>query len=105
MWQCGLFFSVNCWELPQPGPQHTIQRAMAKWNALIIDCSLSWLRLCIPIKIPAWDSQLPKALFAYRTAVYDTTGFTPFHLTFVRFPQLPVDVILGHALPVVCSRS
>ena len=25
-----------------------------------------------------WDSQLPKALFAYRTAVCETTDFTPF---------------------------
>ena len=46
-----------------------------------------------------WDSQLPKALFAYRTAVHDTTGFTPFHLTFARSPQLPVDVMLGRILP------
>ena len=36
-----------------------------------------------------WDSQLPKALFAYRTAVHETTGFTPFHLTFARFPTAP----------------
>ena len=46
-----------------------------------------------------WDSQLPKALFAYRTAVHETTGFTPFHLTFARSPQLPVDVMLGRVLP------
>ena len=46
-----------------------------------------------------WDSQLPKALFAYRTAVHDTTGFTPFQLTFARSPQLPVDVMLGRILP------
>ena len=46
-----------------------------------------------------WDSQLPKALFAYRAAVYDTTGFTPFQLTFARSPQLPVDVMLGHIHP------
>ena len=51
-----------------------------------------------------WDSQLPKALFAYRTAVHDTTGFTPFHLTFARSPQLPVDVMLGRILPAK-SRS
>ena len=46
-----------------------------------------------------WDSQLPKALFAYRTAVHETTGFTPFHLTFARSPQLPVDLMLGRVLP------
>ena len=42
-----------------------------------------------------WDSQLPKALFAYRTAVHEVTKFSPFHLTFARSPQLPIDVILG----------
>ena len=42
-----------------------------------------------------WDSQLPKALLAYRTAVHEVTKFSPFHLTFARSPQLPVDVILG----------
>ena len=42
-----------------------------------------------------WDSQLPKALFAYRTAVHEVTKFSPFHLTFACLPQLPVDVILG----------
>ena len=36
-----------------------------------------------------WDSQLPKALFAYRNAVHEATKFTPFHLTFARSPQLP----------------
>ena len=46
-----------------------------------------------------WDSQLPKALFAYRTAVHETTDFTPFYLTFARSPQLPVDVMLGCVLP------
>ena len=34
-----------------------------------------------------WDSQLPKVLFAYRTAVHETTGFTPFHLTFAYIPH------------------
>ena len=42
-----------------------------------------------------WDSQLPKALFAYRTAVHETTHFSPFHLTFARSPNLPVDLMLG----------
>ena len=43
-----------------------------------------------------WDEHLQTVLFAYRTAVHDTTGFTPFSVTFVRSPTLPVDVILGH---------
>ena len=45
------------------------------------------------------DTQLPKALFAYRTAVHETTGFTSFHLTFPRSPQLPVDIMLDQTLP------
>ena len=27
-----------------------------------------------------WDNQLPKVLFAYRTAVHESNKFTPFHL-------------------------
>ena len=42
-----------------------------------------------------WDMYLPKALFAYRTSLHDVTGFTPFHLTFGRSPQLPIDAMLG----------
>ena len=42
-----------------------------------------------------WDSQLPKALFAYRTAVHESTGFMPYHLNFGRTPILPFDVLLG----------
>ena len=41
------------------------------------------------------DMYLPKALFAYRTSLHDVTGFTPFHFTFGRFPQLPIDAMLG----------
>ena len=52
-----------------------------------------------------WDSQLPKALFAYRTAVHESTGFTQFHLTFARSPQVPVDVILCHVLPATLHSS
>ena len=43
-----------------------------------------------------WDSQLPKALFAYRTAIQESTGFTPYHLNFGRTPSLPIEVMLGH---------
>lgn len=42
-----------------------------------------------------WDIQLPKALFAYRTATHDAIHFRPFHLTFARSLQLPIDLILG----------
>ena len=42
-----------------------------------------------------WNTCLQKVLFAYRTSIHDTTGFTPFHLVFGRTPKLPVDVMLG----------
>ena len=42
-----------------------------------------------------WDSCLQKALFAYRTSLYEATGLTPFHLVFGRTPKLPIDVMLG----------
>ena len=42
-----------------------------------------------------WDTHLPQVLFAYRTSIHDTTGFTPFHITFGRSPILPIDTIIG----------
>ena len=42
-----------------------------------------------------WDKHLPMVMFAYRTAIHETTGYTPFHVTFGRSPLLPLDVILG----------
>lgn len=42
-----------------------------------------------------WDLYLPKVLFAYRSSLHETTGFTPYHLNFGRSPQLPIDVMLG----------
>eukprot|EP00731_Ephydatia_muelleri_P012792 Em0007g102a len=42
-----------------------------------------------------WDDHLQKCLFAYRTAIHESTGYTPFLATFGRTPNLPVDVILG----------
>lgn len=44
-----------------------------------------------------WDVQLPKALFAYRCSLHESTGFTPYHLNFGRSPHLPVDVMLGRS--------
>jgi len=42
-----------------------------------------------------WDVHLPKVLFAYRTAIHDATGFSPFHVTFGRSPTLPIDAMTG----------
>ena len=42
-----------------------------------------------------WDLHLPQALLAYCTVVQESTGFTPFHLTFGRSPKLPTDNWIG----------
>jgi len=42
-----------------------------------------------------WDYHLPKALFAYRTAIHEVTQFSPYFVTFGRSPKLPVDVMFG----------
>ena len=42
-----------------------------------------------------WDIHLPKALFAYRTAIHESTGFTPFLVNYGRSGTLPIDVMLG----------
>ena len=42
-----------------------------------------------------WDYHLPQVLFAYRTAIHDTTGFTPFHITFGHSPVLPLEAMIG----------
>ena len=42
-----------------------------------------------------WDEHLQKVLFAYRTAIHESTGYSPFLATFGRYPNPPVDVVLG----------
>jgi len=42
-----------------------------------------------------WDLHLPRQLFAYRTALHASTGFSPFHIVFGHSPTLPVDAMLG----------
>ena len=42
-----------------------------------------------------WDLHLPQALLAYRTVVQESTGFTPFRLTFRHSPKLPIDNWIG----------
>lgn len=42
-----------------------------------------------------WDQKLPKVMFAYRTAIHEATGYSPFHINFGRSPLLPLDVMLG----------
>ena len=42
-----------------------------------------------------WDKHLQKALFAYRTSLHESTGYSPYFVNFGRSPVLPVDVIVG----------
>ena len=42
-----------------------------------------------------WDRFIPFALFAYRTAVQESTKETPFYLIYGRDPCLPLDVVLS----------
>lgn len=40
-----------------------------------------------------WDLLIPLLLFAYREAVHESTGFSPFELAFSRHVRGPLDVI------------
>lgn len=42
-----------------------------------------------------WDQHIPKLMIAYKTTIHESTGYTPFHVTFGRLPVLPVDVMVG----------
>ena len=42
-----------------------------------------------------WDIHLPKVLFAYRTSIHESTGFSPFLVTYGRSATLPIDVMLN----------
>ena len=45
-------------------------------------------------KYKDWPRALPLVLFAYRTALHETTGYSPFYLTFGRPARLPLDAAL-----------
>lgn len=42
-----------------------------------------------------WDQKLPLFLLAYRSAVHETTGYTPAQLLFGRDLRLPCDILFG----------
>ena len=41
-----------------------------------------------------WDLHIPKVLFAYRTALHESMGYSPYQFNFGWSPNLPVDVML-----------
>ena len=43
-----------------------------------------------------WDEMLPSVLFAYRTTIHRSTGFSPYELMFGREPRLPAQVCFGY---------
>ena len=43
-----------------------------------------------------WGWHWQKALLVYRTAIHETTGFSPYHLNFGCCPTLPKDIVLGN---------
>ena len=51
-----------------------------------------------------WDTHLPKALFAYRTSLHESTGFSPFFVNYGRSAILPIDVMLGR-MPLSSERE
>ena len=42
-----------------------------------------------------WVIHIPKALFAYRTALHESSGYSPFRVNFGRSPILPIDIVVG----------
>ena len=41
-----------------------------------------------------WDLHIPKVLFAYRTPLHESTGYSPYQVNFGKLPNVPVDVML-----------
>jgi len=46
-----------------------------------------------------WDDVLPVAMFAYRTSVQSSTGFSPYFLMHGREARIPADLVYGSCLP------
>ena len=46
-------------------------------------------------KYEDWPRTVPMVLFAYRTLVHETTGYSAFSLMYGREPRLPLDVVLS----------
>ena len=42
-----------------------------------------------------WLSCLNQVMFAYRTTIHSTTGYSPYFLDKGRLPRLPLDIVMG----------
>ena len=45
-------------------------------------------------KVTEWSFYLPAVLFALRTSVHDSTGYSPYYLVYGREPMRPVDALM-----------
>jgi hypothetical protein len=43
-----------------------------------------------------WDDVLPYVMMAYRSAVQETTGYSPNQMMLGREAELPIDIVMGH---------
>jgi len=58
-------------------------------NRTLVDCIA-----CYVADNPGlWHRHLNGVLFAYRTAVHNVTGYSPFYLMFGREPRVPIDIL------------
>ena len=56
-------------------------------------------------KSNAWDEMLPSVLFAYRTTMQRSTGFSPYELMFGREPRLPAQLCFGYEIENETTRA
>ena len=71
-------------------------KGTGKWSDSTRRWKQCFLKWWLTINQTAWDTHLPRVLFAYRTAIHEATRFSPFRIVYGRSPVLPVDVIIGH---------
>ncbi|KAF8782265.1 Retrovirus-related Pol polyprotein like [Argiope bruennichi] len=64
---------------------------------------LNHLSIHVSMNQQDWDRKLPMFLLAYRSAVHETTGFTPSQMLFGRELRLPCDLLFGRPPDVPSS--
>ena len=72
-------------------------RFVTQWSG----CELEWPSDHSSSKVVAdnqndWVIHIPKALFAYRTALHESSGYSPFRVNVGRSPILPFDIVVGY---------